>query len=363
MRIEIITQPLGTNYGGILQNFALQKVLRSMGHETLTVDYHKYSYSVWIRKCCRSAVRRLVGRQVTFPPMPSRVRRNETPLRRFVEKYIKLTTPRTWKIKGGVVKKYAPDALVVGSDQVWRTLYNNPIERCFLDFSSGWNVKRIAYAASFGTEDWQFTEKQTLRCGTLAKKFDGISVREDSGEELCRKHLGVEAVRVLDPTLLLRVEDYVSLCRDIPEQDPFVFAYILDKSPEKLEGIKAFAEKRGLRFLIKSAGRDVKEGDSVEAWLSCFRDAAFIITDSFHGAAFSIIFNKPFYVFSNALRGNGRFKTLLKLFDLEDRLTDSLQDCGREILWEEVERRKREEMEISLQWLENQLDGKQICQK
>ncbi len=193
--------------------------------------------------------------------------------------------------------KYGFDALIVGSDQVWRPMYNYNIEDCFLSFVSHMNLKRVAYAASFGTDKWEFTQQQTEQCAVLAKRFDGISVREKSGVALCNKYLGVNATHVLDPTLLMKSQDYIKLCSHISKREPFIFAYVLDESEEKIKSIVNFAERRGLPYFIKGADNTVSDDDTIELWLSYFRDAAFVVTDSFHGTAFSIIFNKDFYVF------------------------------------------------------------------
>ena len=99
------------------------------------------------------------------------------------------------------------DAFIVGSDQVWRPSYNQHLEQAFLNFTENWkNVKRIAYAASFGVDNWEFTKKQTKECKRLVQKFDFVSVREDTAVNLCKEHLGIEATHVLDPTLLLSAD-------------------------------------------------------------------------------------------------------------------------------------------------------------
>jgi hypothetical protein len=357
MRIGIITQPLTTNYGGILQNYALQEVLRGMGHEPWTVDYNKYSWWNWADAMWRYIAHRILGHKAKRPLTPMEVRRNETPLRRFVCENIALTKPRTRLVEGRVVKKYDVQALVAGSDQCWRPGYNKRVEKCFLDFAAGWDVRRIAYAASFGTDKWEFSEKQTNACSALAKKFDGISVREVSGVGLCKKYLGVNAVHVLDPTLLLRKEDYCKLCDSVPVQEPFVFAYILDESPAKIDDIKTFAQRKELPYFIKSAGPNVQPDDTVELWLSYFRDAAFVITDSFHGTAFSINFNKDFYVYANAHRGNSRFESLLGLVGLEERMIESLPENEEAINWSEVNRKLDAERDNSMRWLTGAIGG------
>jgi hypothetical protein len=357
MRIGIITQPLTTNYGGILQNYALQEVLRRMGHEPWTVDYGKMSWLTWLDCAWRVVAHKLLGHNATFPSTPPQVKQKQAPLRQFVDNNINLTRLRTWYIQSSVIKKYHFQALIAGSDQVWRPRYNAKLGRCFFDFASGWDVRRIAYAASFGTDEWEFTEDQTRVCSALAKKFSGISVRELPGVELCRKYLGVDAAHVLDPTLLLKQEDYCKLCEQIPIREAFVFAYILDESPAKIEAIRTFAKRKGLPYFIKSAGPNVQPDDTVELWLSYFRDAAFVITDSFHGTAFSINFNKDFYVYGNAHRGNSRFESLLRLFGLEERMIESLPENEEAINWSEVNRKLEAERDNSMRWLTGAIGG------
>ena len=348
MRIGIVTQPLHTNYGGILQNYALQQVLKRMGHEVWTIDYNRLNWFDWVDCAWRVVVHKMLGHDKKFPITPPEKERQEMPLRRFVENYISLTEPRTRVFKRGIIKKYAFDAIVVGSDQVWRPRYNYDVVDCFLRFAKKLPLRRIAYAASFGTDKWELTAKQTTKCAALAKQFDGISVREKSAVKLCKCYLGVEAEYVFDPTLLLDSADYMELCKEISRRDPFVFAYILDKSEDKLRQIKDFAKRNRLGYLIKSAESSSVE-DTVELWLSYFRDAAFVITDSFHGTVFSIIFNKDFYVFGNTDRGNSRFESLLSSVHIQSRiLSGAIPRADSKIDWDEVNALREEIVHFSL---------------
>lgn len=351
MRIGILTQPLVANYGGILQNYALQAVLKRMGHEVWTMDYLKYTWFDWFNNAWRILAHKLLGHDVKFSKTPSSRKANERPLRRFVNENISLTTPRTKHIERKIVEKFGFEGIIVGSDQVWRPKYVILIQDMFLNFCKDMPIKRIAYAASFGTDEWEFTTEQTKLCAPLAQQFDAISVREASGVSLCRNYLNVEATHVLDPTLLLTAENYACLCIGIPCNKPFVFAYILDQSEEKLKMIEDFAASKGLTYLIQSAGTVIKQDDSIELWLSRFRDAAYIITDSFHGTAFSINFSKDFYVFSNKERGNSRIESLLELFDLQDRIINHVINDNTCIDWKGVNNKLDEEREKSMKWL------------
>lgn len=351
MKIGILTQPLVANYGGILQNYALQTVLKRMGHEVWTIDYCKYTWIDWLDNSWKVLALKILGYNVKFSKMPPVRRAVERPLRRFAHKNITLTAPRTKYAEKHIVKKYAFDAIVVGSDQVWRPKYNPRIEKMFLSFCKDLPIKRIAYAASFGTDEWELTTEQTQICVPLAQKFDAISVREVSSVALSCNHLNVEAAHVLDPTLLLTNEDYLRLCSDMPYKEPFIFAYILDQNEEKLKMIKDFAVSKGLPYLIQSADAGVSDDDSIELWISRFRDAAYVITDSFHGTAFSIIFGKNFFVIGNKRRGNSRFESLLGLFDLQDRIIEDSEFSNCQIDWNHVNRRLSEERRRSESWL------------
>lgn len=357
MRIGIFTQPLTTNYGGILQNYALQTILKSWGHDVVTFDICRFNWFDWLNINARTLAHRLLGHSYRhFTKTPATIKNAQMPLRRFVLKHISLSHPCTHWFKKKIITKYNPDTIIVGSDQVWRPAYNTHMEDMFLYQTKGMNIKRIAFAASFGTDTWEYSERQTVECSILAKEFNAISVREDSAVKLCAEHLGVTATQVLDPTLLLPVEKYIELCNDIPTHKPFIYAYILDDNAEKINSIKMFAEDKGLDYVIKSAGSEICKEDSIELWLSYFRDAAYVITDSFHGTVFSIIFNKDFYVFGNEHRGNSRFDSLLDKLHLRERMIlKNIPDSCNKIDWSLVNSFKEIEAKRSINWLKQTL--------
>ncbi len=357
MKIGILTQPLTTNYGGILQNYALQKVLQRMGHEVWTLDYFSYDWIDWAKLNSKIAIKKMLGKSAHWAITPIKKRKIESSLREFVLDNISVTTPRTKWLEKKIIQKYCLDALIVGSDQVWRPIYNTRIADLFLDFVKDLNLKRVAYAASFGTDSWEFTDIQTNHCKSLAQKFNAISVREATGVSLCEKYLGVKSKHVLDPTLLLTVDDYLAVCKNIPVKVPFVFAYVLDQNPKKISEIKRFAQEKGLSFFIMSAGSNVSDEDRVEKWLSYFRDAAYVITDSFHGTVFSIIFQKDFYVFGNKKRGNSRFESLLNLFGLSNRVINIEISELPEVDWKLIQSSLNDERIKSTQWLEHSLNN------
>lgn len=328
MKIGILTQPLEDNYGGILQNWALQQVLKDLGHDPITLDYGlKYDWGRFILSCGKSVLYKLTGRDRHFPHPPRHGRYGSKYSSEFIYKYINKTKP-VKKLSERLLEVYNIDTIIVGSDQVWRPSYNEKIENSYLEFAPNFRGRRIAYGVSFGVDEWEYSETQTKSCSVLAKRFDSISVREVSGVKLCKENLNVSAVQVLDPTLLLSDSRYKTLCNKVDVKENFVAVYCIDLTEGKLNLIKNIASKSGLPIKIFSANRGAEL--TVEQWLAMFRDASYIITDSFHGTIFSIIFKKPFYTIANEARGTSRFESLLSSIGLYSRL------CP-EVLYDEID--------------------------
>lgn len=150
----------------------------------------------------------------------------------------------------------------------------------------------------------------------MASRFKAISVREASGVELCKDYLGIEAQHVLDPTLLLTAEDYIALTgeNDYP-QERYIATYILDPNPAKKK--VAMEESRALGLDVVPVGQMHCDCfDSVESWLATIAHSDRVITDSFHGTVFSIIFRRPVKILENDIRGNSRLKSLIVMLGL-----------------------------------------------
>lgn len=348
MKIGILTQPLKTNYGGLLQNYALQQVLIRAGHTPITIDQGDKIFPKWyvLLSQIKWAILHII-KPVRYPkPIDNKENPSEEELayishncQYFTDKYISHTPKcRMPKDFRKYSKKYDIDAFVVGSDQCWRPLYNGFLPEMFLNFVKDKQLKRIAYAASFGKDEWELEPKMIQDCATLAQKFNLVTVREDTGVELCRKYLGVEAVQALDPTMLLTKEDYIHLIEAENEQQSIgtLFTYILDPTPTKDDLINIIANNNSMtQFTVlpkyledTRTMNDIRNHPEdcvypqVTTWIRAFMDAQMVIVDSFHGMVFSIIFNKPFWVIGNTKRGLSRFTSLLKLFSLENRLLD-----------------------------------------
>lgn len=347
MRIGILTLPLHTNYGGILQAYALQTVLERMGHDVVVFDTPNKSFlpPFWKLPLCltKRTILKFLGRtsRIFMEHYNNKTRSIiAQKIQPFVDSHVHRKEIRSFK----ELNQEDYDALVVGSDQVWRIIYfpglwlGQQIENAYLDFAKKWNIKRIAYAASFGTDNWEYNEEQTVKCGRLLKTFDAVSSRETNSVKLCKSKFGVDAQHVLDPTMLLNMEDYTSLFikDNTPKSNGTLLNYVLDESEEINSLInKVATEKHLVSFAVnnpfendesKTLQQRIKP--SVETWLRGFYDAEFVITDSFHACVFSILFKKQFVVVGNKERGMARFESLLNMFGLENRLVDETVDVN-----------------------------------
>lgn len=370
MKIGILTLPFNNNYGGFLQAFALLTVLKNLGHEPTLLyrrpNRHEPSYSFKIKFLIKNVLTSIIDKK-NYPIIWSQeayyLYRGKN-MHTFLNRYI---IPRTEPLYSSeelkLVCKDKFDAIIVGSDQVWRPDYVDEIQDYFLEFAVDFDIKRIAYAASFGTIENKFLDDQLDRCGNLLSMFDAVSVRETSGIDMIKKNgWNVKSViNVLDPTLLLPIEVYNKIISGIEKFDSSLFCYVLDANDNNMLVIKAFSKLLNLRVNQIS---DIQKGKSVlpsvEKWLSNIYNASFVITDSFHGMIFSIIFNKEFAVFVNKNRGADRFFSILSQLGLEDRIINSIDTIpyltSKKIEWVMVNRKIIFLREKSIHFLMNALD-------
>ncbi|MHC5201488.1 polysaccharide pyruvyl transferase family protein [Myroides sp. LJL119] len=348
-----MTQPLISNYGGILQNFALQKALKKMGYEVETINRieSRGTLHTYLRKIKQYLLKHtndkiLTNRQIYICGKFSR---------RFINSYITkidIVNPTDSKLLK-IVQSHNYDTVIVGSDQVWRPKYAIDIYHDYLSFlENNSDINKVAYAASLGTDDWEYSDSESFRCSDLSKQFNAISVREKSAIDLLFDKLGVNSCLVVDPTLLLKKEDYISIIsaqgKTVTNKNG-IYTYILDRSGEKQKIIDRVAELRGdpvfssqPNVMLKGA-RNIPFSEKefiyppIEDWLNGFYTGDFIITDSFHGTVFSIIFNKPFIAIANRERGKARFLSLLSLFGLESRLVESFDDIHENLINETID--------------------------
>lgn len=351
MKIGILTLPLSSNYGGILQCYALQTVLERMGHEVVVLDRASAAPSAgMVIRRCGSVLKCLVRRYIlgqkniailspwsqTYLIDKSRLT-DCSVLLKFVRKHINITRPlRSSEALLKRVKRQKLDCLIVGSDQVWRECYSPFLTDCFAGFfPPDDKMLKITYGASFGTSENPISEQMLETCKRLSSRFDAISVREKSAVGLVEQCFGKHAELVLDPTLLLGAEDYVierpkTSCSETAEQDTLV-SYVLDTDGQKAKIANDVAGELGLKesFMGLSPKRSDGSPDKmipVQSWLDNFRNASFVVTDSFHGCVFSVINRKPFIAIVNHSRGADRFVSMLSQLGLEGRMVNDYEE-------------------------------------
>lgn len=310
MKVGILTHPLHFNYGGVLQCFALYTYLKQSGYTPIIINRkfnESFFFKIWIKRVLTA---------LHLPRYYNDVKKSSR-IQPFIQRYLIRTAPIYSNSKMmRLCKEYHFDAVVVGSDQVWRFDFaSNYGYNYFLDFVPS-NVIKFSYAASFGINQWGYSGKQTLTIKQLLKSFRGISVREEEGARLCEENLGITPEVLIDPTLLLSTNDYNLLASERLVNGKYVFVYWLgDKSLVK-DDIKDWIT-RGYKVIDINL-RDSIILPSIEDWLSYIKYADVVLTDSFHGCVFTLIFGRPLVVKKNLSGGLGRIRTLFNLFNIDE---------------------------------------------
>ncbi|CAM4232433.1 polysaccharide pyruvyl transferase family protein [Bordetella muralis] len=371
LRVGILTLPLNSNIGGNLQAYAMMESLRRLGHSPVFINSKRLPSDATGKSSLGSP-------DLSRPLLTKSVGLGRAqPNTKFVDKYlVPITVPfNSSELLARDVERLGLDAIVAGSDQIWRPRYARAhLGSFFFNFLSPESkIKRISYAASFGASTWEFSDEQTRDASLLVKHFDAVGVREDRAVELCAKHLGVEAQLVLDPTLLLDRDAYAPIISEAPQRSNAgqIVAYVLDVTPGKVAVVQELARELDLQAFATTGqsfpGGEETENEgadkSVQHWLASLNEAAFIVTDSFHGVAFSILFNKPFIAYGNPSRGMSRFTSLLKIAGLESRLVTKSSDVDvsqmmQPIDWDSVNERLAKWRASSYEFLANALAGK-----
>ena len=324
-KVGIQTPHYANNYGAQLQAYALGEAIKKTGFNIEYID----------RRPCLLEHRNLLKRIIKKLELNTSKRGFKDFETKYINpKSIKITDNKDYKLLD--CKKYY--AIVVGSDQIWRDDYflSSFEYSPYLYYVKDKNIRKISYAASFGKNNCKQPEERRKNIAYLLKDFWAISVREKSGVNILNEEFGVKGVWVLDPTLLHKSSFYIEslhLVKLNKERDEIV-TYILGGDKVKYEKMSAVAQSMGLsirhiynrkHYSQTSLGRLLAKFvkiPSVVDWLDLILNAKYVITDSFHGMVFSIIFNKQFVVLNNIGGGTERYLSLLKEIGLEDRLLE-----------------------------------------
>lgn len=303
-KINLLTIHWGNSYGGVMQTYATIKLLKEMGHKVTLINlchpkrknelFKKHNTHIsWFFEDIQFFLFRLF--------------------------YLGHKTRRMYAIKDSLIPPC--DYTIVGSDQVWNNDITGPIQMSyFLDFVKQGTL--LSFASSFGKSEWECDENITNKAKTCLNKFKAISVREESGVDICKKTFNRDACLVLDPTIV-----YGKYNQIVKNDKPYheIFSFLLGRNKYTDLICARISEELGLPLhLTRGVLSFIPTGP--KKWLDYMKNSDFIITDSFHGLAFSLIFQKRFIVLCANEKKFTRLYSLLKLVKLEDRYIKSIDD-------------------------------------
>ena len=331
MKVGILTITDGANYGNRLQNYAMQEFLRSINKEVETIqrstprDMHGL---IRLKYIIKEYIKKAVGKTNTNFYLRKRKLRFQEFNRKFIN-FSKVCLSNNQAPKD-LKKKY--DYFICGSDQIWNTCFEVvlcDIKNHLASFAN--TSQRIAFAASFGTNSIAPEYKEIFK--SELKKFKAIAVREDSGKQIVDELTNTtDSVVVLDPTLLLNKQQWLRIEKEpaFIKNEKFLITYFLGGRNSNLNNyINHFASVNKLQIInldIEFLTDDRIENKSFflttpDEFVWLIHHAEYVLTDSFHGMVFCILFHKQFAVFANSKRGLTRFTSLLGMLGLTERMT------------------------------------------
>lgn len=343
MKIGLVSY-YSRNYGALLQGYALQEVLRGLGHEVVAINRGFGAYGNLVWNFHYTISQRVKKALVNFP------------FDDFVKNELNMSSPVLSEEDLARLGQ-SFDVIISGSDQIWNVDTLEYMQYYFFLDWVGKGTRKYSYAASFGKDTFNSTNAEKNKVGKLLSEYKAISVRESSGTKICRDEFGLMALQHLDPTLLLTADKYLRLLKDKKRvSSPYLCTYILDVSSTKqifidtvkkifcLDRVDNYAQSERFKEQLRHKSHRMP---TVYQWLSNIANANMVITDSFHGTVFSIIFHKPFLCINNKKRGTARFESLLGSVGLLDRLVDlekvnidkAMMLLNQKINFDEVERR------------------------
>ena len=331
MDIKVITRHAPSNYGSLLQSIATITILERLGHTCEIIDYIRDD-----EHGLKAVITSLNGKQgwngnplkklayiaLRYPEEKTA----EIKFSRMRKKYLKLTQ-RCRAHED--LKQLDADVFMTGSDQVWGPTLNGQYDEAyFLSFVTG--KPRTAYAASFGRTD--FTPQILAEYKKLLSTYSGIAVRENSAVDLLTQ-MGIPcAGQVLDPTLLLTGEEWSKrIKRNI--EGKYVLVYQLHNNPVLTDYALRFARHTGLPlYRISPTFHQIRRGGKfiylpdLDEFLSYIKNCTYFLTDSFHGTAFALNFNKQFIEILPNNKTGSRNQSILQLTGLTDRILTDFND-------------------------------------
>lgn len=321
IRIGVITFFNYCNFGAALQSYALCKVLQSQGNE---VEYLDYTCSFIDNPLTLNSIKKrglwgfiyTVAGKISYAP------------RQRLFREFRKQIPHTGSISRKNIHDYSDsyDLYISGSDQMWNTGLTDFDKTYFLDFVTD-SKKKYSYSVSFGGK--KIAKHNVPEVSRLISDFEKISVREEYGRRLVKKLTGKTATVLPDPTMLLTKEEWEKIAAPEKSKKEYILVYQMGFSKSLIQTVNVLKKKTGLPVYYipfplggwVSGKYHLRMGPA--EWLAAFRDASYIVTDSFHGAAFSVLFEKRFSVIVDGQHKNERAVNLLTHLGLLDRIVEN----------------------------------------
>lgn len=312
MKIALITIHISLNYGAMMQTYATTRILKQLGYEVKLIDIRIHTHNsllsfLWLPKLFK--------------------------YKQFIRKYYPPLTKRYKTFQDLLSNPPQADIYMVGSDQVWNPDITKDIQYAFfLPFGNS-NIRRISFSSSFGTENWKWNEDETRKIKKYLSSFDYISVREKTGKKMCNEILGRQNIKVvLDPTLLF-LNGYPELTGHIKEKE-IITIYKLVPDSLFYSLAKRLASKINLNIriigkLIPVKGYKYTYPCGIEDWIRSIAESSIVLTDSYHGILFSLIYKRNFVAFLGNPSRMSRLTNILEELNLENRLCTDLSGIGQ----------------------------------
>lgn len=330
MKINIITRHSVPNYGSILQTYSTQKALEKMGYDSEIIDYIKLEETNKRAVATnygsnKSGIKEKIKKVIYIILQRPNVTKMNNAFKKFRKKYLKETIREYNSIEELSNNLPEADVYCTGSDQVWGKIGTEEYDKAyFLNFVPE-NKKCIAYAASFGVD--KLPEKLNEDIKDLLKKYETILVRENTAEKIIREKGFDNVGQVLDPTLLLKKEEWDEICEPTKlDNKEYILVYQLHHNKEMEKYVKNLKKHTKLPIyrVNTSIYYGLKPGKFIYLptpgqFVSYIKNAKYVVTDSFHGTVFSMIFQKQFI---DILPGKTatRIESILKLVGLSNRI-------------------------------------------
>lgn len=321
MKVGIFTFPNSTSYGAVLQMYALYRAVASLGHTPEVINYQNAYMKANKHTSRKSWLRQKIGYLLHWRLYHKFQQFESKNMERFPN--VLLSDSRQLP---AIAKRYG--AVICGSDQVWNPDITGGDLSYFLDFCDE-ETRRVAYAPSFGLSE--FSEDFSNKIRADLAKFHALSVREAPGQALIAELTGETVPLVCDPTLLLQADEWVRMEKAHPAaRDAYILYYTIRRSAKLWSRCKELAMNTGLKIVVVGGNPLKIRNDkyhqieyavdiSPEEWLYLLHHAQYVVTNSFHGTAFSVNYRKNFYVEFSSLT-NSRLEQITQTLGLTDRV-------------------------------------------